>query len=252
MPSSDVNGFNKTMGLIVAFIGLPVCFIGLTGYIAIGRHGMGWIFLILALSGITIIAGGVQMFFQGRADAAKQREVLQAAKAGKAESQITKIITEWPIDDKTWADFCINEKHYRRGDNYIFFFMFLAIGSFILVASRGSGLLLAVCISGVIGLITVILRYNVAMKKVHTISGIEKKVIIGKRYIIMNGILYPINNERMTTHKIQLITTSIPAILEFTIYWPTRSGETFDELRIPVPDEAISNAKLVVNSFTSN
>lgn len=242
MAMQNHSGFNISMGIILSIIGLPVAFVGLSGVWHSGLSGMGWIFLPLFISGLFIVAGGLQMYFGGRTDAAKHKEVETAAVQGKAHLAIADVIATWDIDDATWKAFCKNERKYRRTDNIIFFFLFLGLGAFLLMGTRGAGLLLAASVSGSIGLIIVLIRYYSAIKKIHVQPDVPKQVMAGKRHIIMNAVLYPINTDDKVTRKVMLIQDSKPCILELTIYWRTRNGETFDEFRFPVPENAIDKA----------
>lgn len=249
MPAPNASGFNIAMGAVLAFMGVMVGFVGIMGMIGEGLSGIGWVMGGMAFGGVLMVVGGIQMFRDGRSDRTKQQEVSAAAKEGHAHAAIPDVLAEWPLDARTWNAFTINEKKYRNRDNIWFFVAFIFLGTLTLMLSRDSTFLLALSIAAVIGLITVIARRTVALQKLQVPSEMPRSVVVGRRHIILNGKLYPINADRMTTRKGRLIRDGEPAILELTLYWPTRNGETFDELRIPVPPDAIAQAEYVITQL---
>lgn len=249
MPAPNASGFNMALGIILLFLGVMVGFIGIMGVIGEGLNGIGWLMLLMGMGGVLMVVGGLQMVRDGNTDRKKQANAAQAARSGQALAVLPDILAEWVLDEQTWKDFCINEKKYRNQDNLWFFVAFLFLGTIVLMISRSSSFLLAISIVGAIGLITIYLRRTVALQKLHVPAGMPKQVVIGRRHILMNGKIYPINADRMTTRKVRVIEDSTPMLLELTLYWPTRNGETYDELRIPVPPPALEKAKLAANGI---
>lgn len=249
MPAPNASGFNIAMGGFMLLLGLLVGFIGIMGVIGEGLDGIGWLMLLMAIGGIFMVVGGLQMVRDGNADRKLQAATARATRSGQAHAVMPDILAEWVLDEQTWKDFCINEKKYRNQDNIWFFVAFLFLGTLVLLISRNSSFLPAISIVAAIGLITIYLRRSVALQKLHVPAGMPKQVVIGQRHILMNGKRYPINADRMTTRKVRVIEDSTPMLLELTLYWPTRNGETFDELRIPVPPSALEKAKLAANGL---
>lgn len=190
------------------------------------------------------------MYMQGRNDKKQQEAVLHAVQSGQLQEAIPDVLAHWSIDRDTWNAFCTNEKKYRKEDNIYFFIAFLVIGTIVLLLTRGASLFGGIFIAALIGGITVAARKKVALKKLQVAHGVPLFVTVGKRHVILNGILYPINTDRMRTGKVRLISDSTPIILEFTLYWPTRKGETFDEFRLPLPPDALAQAQAVLAYFT--
>lgn len=249
MSSPPANGFNKFMGAVVAFLGLIFSIIGLPGLVEEGFSGAGWIFLALLLSGGLMLFGGIQMIMQAQSDAKHQQAVEAAAKSGQVKTAIPDVMAHWNIDTPTWEAFKINEKKYRTSDNRYFLAAFLIVGTIILMFSRAAPIFIAAPIVLVIGIITITARKSVALKKLIVAPAVPLSVTVGRRQLIMNGVLYHLQSDRISTRKVRLLTEETPMILEFTQYWPTRRGETFDELRIPVPSYAQAEAQKVVDNF---
>ena len=114
--------------------------------------------------------------------------------------------------------------------------------------SRSASLPVAIIVTLIIGGIIVYIRRRLALAKLKPGKG-KKEVYITDYFAIMNGEQYYLMNEHRLTSKVILYEDTSPAILEFTIHWQTRNGVTFDELRLPVPPEAIPLAKEISINF---
>lgn len=253
MTSQDHKAqFNIVAGAIIAFMGLLFAPIGLTGVLSEGMSGIGIVLLGLFLSGLLMMLGGIYMILQGRSDIREAQEVKEHIKAGRSPVMEENILGKWDIDEETWNAFAINERKYRNSDNLWFFIAFVILGTLVIMTQRSSVFIYAFGISVVIALIMVTVRRGAALSKLRISAGAHKFVIFTHREIILNGKRYPINDGFMHAEKVQILPHETPPILEITLYWKTRGGNTFDELRIPIPPDAIDKAKHVATMLTPN
>jgi predicted permease len=252
MTSQDHKAqFNIVAGALVAFLGVLFTPIGMIGVYHEGLSGIGLVLLGLLLSALLMITGGVFMIIQGRNDINQAKEVKAKIKAGKSPVSEESILGQWDIDEATWEAFAVNERKYRNSDNLWFFIAFVMLGTLVVMTQRSSVFIYAFTITVAIALIMVFVRRGAALNKLRISHGAHKFVIITHTEIILNGKRYPINDGYMHAEKAQLLPNENPAILEITLYWRTRGGNTFDELRIPVPAHALEQAGQLTSKVIS-
>lgn len=244
------------MGILILFLGVLITPIGIIGLLNMTWDYIGLLILVFALSGVLLLVSGFNMIQTAR-DQIKKHKGIQASIAVAAKSETipstvngVPVKASWEIDETTWAQFHKNEIHYRNEDNIYFFIACMIIGTISIMVFRASNFLTAFIISAVVGLIIVFLRRRLALAKLDT-KAQKKQVVITDYMVVLNNQEYVLFSEDRQARKIKLIKNSTPIILEYTIYWPTRNGETFDELRIPVPPYAVEYAEDLVRNFKS-
>ncbi len=246
--------FGRTSGFIVLFMGILLTPIGISGLVGTPWSGISWVLLLLTLAGMLLIAGSVNMLRTANKQAKTQaalEKTLQIAKSTNTTPDMINgvpIHAHWDIDENTWNKFKQNEIKYRNDDNIYFFIAFVIIGTIGIIWNSGASITISLIIAIIMGIILVLIRRGLALSKLHT--GIHKKeVYISDYFVILNGEQYVLFSPNRQTSKVKLIETEEPVILEYTIHWPTRNGTTFDELRIPVPPNAIDSARTICNNF---
>ena len=246
------------IGGMLFMLGLVVLPIGLLGFLSTGITYIGIVLLALAVSGGLLLYSGVQQFKAARRKS-KDAQSLYAAAGGAGASASDRqqygesVLAEWTCDTATWQEFSKNEIQYRNSDNLYYFAAFTGLGTIALLIFRAANLFIAVAISTIMGGIVVLLRRTLSLKKLRVAQpGQERKVVIAKGFVMLNGHLFDLYAENRNTRKVQFLKDVSPAILEFTIEWKTRNGTTFDELRVPVPPEQYESVENLLIHFNNN
>jgi membrane protein implicated in regulation of membrane protease activity len=249
-------------GVMLLVLGLFVTPVGLLGFLSEGFSGIGMVLLILTISGLLIAYGGWQQIRASRTlqqDEQKLHQELNETAtpakviAGTPAAQTNKeVLAQWETDAHTWKAFVKNERNYRNSDNIYYFIGVVLLGTPFLMLARAVPWTGALVFSAVFGLLIVYLRRSLSLKKLQPRSGqVPGQVVIGKGYVVLNGHTFDLYSESRHTTRVQFLPDQQPAILEFTIAWITRKGRTFDELRVPVPQNQMEKAKEVVKYFNN-
>jgi hypothetical protein len=246
--------FTMVVGIVLTLVGSLISFVGIMALLNAPWAASSLIVLLLALAGILLLVSGISQISISRDLTSKQRQISESMNTKPADGVAHNTIynqpvrAHWKIDATTWDLFVKNEIKYRNEDGIYFSVAFFALGTVTLMLARSASLPVAIIVTLVIGAILVFIRRKLALAKLKPGIG-PKEVYITDYFAIMNGEQYYLFNDHRLTSKVVLIEDSAPAILEFTIHWPTRNGVTFDELRFPVPTEAIPLAKHICSNF---
>lgn len=250
-------GIQKMLGVILIFLGLMISMIGISGLLHTTWDFIGWVMLALTLSGILMLTGGLFSFMAAKDSIKVADEIQQTITSANAKNTIPtslnyqEVLAHWKIDNETWSQFKKNEIRYRNSDNIYFFIAFVLLGGLTIMINRGADWKIALLISVIMGSIIVAIRRNLALKKLTTTTS-QNEVYITRSFIVLNGDQYILFSENRKVSKVELIATGEPLILSYTVHWPTRNGTAFDELRIPVPENAITLAQKICDNFNLN
>lgn len=248
------SAFTTVVGIVLTAVGALITFVGGSALLSTTWDFIGILVLLLTLAGLLLLVSGISQLFIARDVNEKQHQIMDSLHTKPAEGDVHTSISNqpvrahWPIDEATWKLFAKNEIKYRNEDNIYFSIAFFALGTITIMLSRSASLPIAIIITLIIGSIIVYIRRKLALAKLKPGKG-KKEVYITDYFVIMNGEQYYLMNEHRLTSKVILYEDTSPAILEFTIHWQTRNGVTFDELRLPVPPEAIPKAKEISLNF---
>lgn len=159
----------------------------------------------------------------------------------------------WEYTAADWQAFARWEQKERKTNTLIEAFVLAVLGMLMIILSRGANWVVALVISTIIA--TIYYRFKVWL----TLRGIRQpdqekryRVKITADGVFVNGRYHAIQNQQRWRGKLILNEAVQPAVLEFTFHWNTRRGETFDEVRIPVPEGAIVQARALVKSWPGN
>ncbi|HRG29650.1 MAG TPA: hypothetical protein PLJ00_17250 [Chitinophagales bacterium] len=248
------SAFTTVVGIVLTAVGALITFVGGSALLSTTWDFIGILVLLLTLAGLLLLVSGISQLFIARDVKEKQHQIMESLHTKPAEGDVHTSISNqpvrahWPIDEATWKLFAKNEIKYRNEDNIYFSIAFFALGTITIMLSRSASLPIAIIITLIIGSIIVYIRRKLALAKLKPGKG-KKEVYITDYFVILNGEQYYLMNEHRLTSKVILYEDTSPAILEFTIHWQTRNGVTFDELRLPVPPEAIPLAKEISLNF---
>jgi len=243
-------------GIILIGLSVLILPLGIIGFFSSGFSYIGLIWLVFAISGGLLLYSGIASI-RSASKTKKDEAILKAAldpeSSGTEKEEIkATILADWKYDDETWEAFKQNEKSYRKEDNIYYFIGVVILGTIGLLIFRSANLFVAVAISAILGGIMVLLRSNLSLSKLKKTSGpYSQRAIIGEGYVLMNGHTFDLFDTGRYTSKVEFLPDENPPILEFTIKWMTRKGATFDELRVPVPNNKIEEAIQIVTHFKS-
>lgn len=247
----------------LGMIGLGVSIVGFSGALASDEmenwiRGVMW---VMAISGLFIAYGGFNMFIASRKKMSEidkdESELAQAVKkpvtiedavktireeAAKPFSEKNTLLAHWTYSDEEWKMFTKKEFNFRIREALVLWLLLTGIGTLLLSGYREMGYLAAfiTCFStgGVITLIRFIIAYNARNAN----SSKPGDVIISAKSILINGTYHILNDENKTLSKLELLKDETPQILEFTVIWNTRKGQTNEQIRVPVPSDKLTEA----------
>lgn len=262
--------------MIVAFwlfiIGVAVSIVGFSGALASDEmenwiRGVMW---LLAISGLFIIYGGFNMFIATRkkmSDIDKDEiELAQAVKNPATIEDAVKTIREesakpfpekntllahWNYTSAEWKEFTKKEFSFRLREALVVWVLIVGLGTWLLAGYRDMGHLAAfitsLCTGGLITLIRFIIAYNARKAN----SSKPGDVVISAKSILINGKYHILNDENKTLYKLELLKDENPQILEFSVEWNTRKGNTNEQVRVPVPADKLTEAGKLVEVFNN-
>ena len=248
--------FGYFAGGLCIFLGIIITVIGISGLKLIDFDFPGILFLMLLLSGLLLLFGGLQYILSS-----KKKEKLEKIlneenisiapnatqnKTPKVAGSIVK--GEWDIDEITWQQFIKNEKNYRNSDNIYFLIGFVILGTIAIILNRYAEWTTALLICLIAGVFLVLMRRSLGLNKIRSVRK-RKKVLITENFVRLNEFTFILFSENRMTSSIKFLDSEIPKILEFKIHWKTRNGSTYDELRVPVPPGQEETAKNICLNF---
>ena len=248
--------FGYFQGSIAIVMGVIIVPIGISGLFSMKFDYFSLVFILLSLSGLLLITGGIQAFISARKKEAFEKELKGLESSNQyitnAENVKTstgsEIIGSWDIDENTWQQFIKNEKKYRNQDNAYLLVGFILLGTITLVLNRNSSWTTALITCFFAGMFIVLIRRSMGLKKIQSIRR-KKQVLITERFVRLNEFTFILFSEDRMTSSVKFKESEIPKILEFKIHWKTRNGSTYDELRVPVPPSMEELAKKISYNF---
>lgn len=273
MANNTGQGISMALALFIAMLGFCCAIIGLSGALS-GDEMDNWIrgvLWVLAISGGMMVYGGVTMFFGSKKkieDTARdEKELTQAVKKPinidhaiqSVREQATKpfpdkntLLAHWTYSDEEWKIFTKKEFNISIREALVVWLMLVGIGTWLLSGYREMGHLAAFitcfCTGGLITFIRYIIAYNARKAN----SSKPGDVIISAKSILINGIYHTLNDEHKTLSKLELLNDENPKILEFTVIWNTRKGQTNEQVRVPVPSDKLTEAIKLVEVFNND
>ncbi len=245
-------GVGYATGALLIFAGMLTAPIGFIGFFSIGFQWMGLVMLVMGLSGSLLVYSGIRNI---SASAKMERELRAAEKkenstVNKTENRYNNVpqLFHWEFDADAWKQFMTSEKKYRNSDSIYLIIAGILLGTYSLIRNRHADIKTAVLLSAILIVVIAFLRRQLTLRALSTGKKINA-VTITDRFVRVNDQFFSLSSENRMLSKVRLITDGHPFILEFTISWQTRSGPTFDELRIPVPEEQKEDVLLYIEKL---
>lgn len=273
MANNTGQAISMALALFIAMLGFCCSIIGLSG--ALSGDGMeNWIrgvLWVLAISGGMMIYGGVTMFLGARkkiedtsrdekelAEAAKKTvnidDAIQSVRKQSAKPFPDKntLLAHWTYSDEEWKTFTKKEFNVSIREALLVWLLLVGIGTWLLAGYREMGHWAAFISSFSVGALITFIRFIIAYNARKANSSKPGDVIISAKSILINGTYHTLNDELKTLSKLELLKDETPQILEFTVIWNTRKGQTNEQVRVPVPSDKLTEAVKLVEIFNKD
>jgi len=152
------------------------------------------------------------------------------------------ILAKWQFSAQEWNRFLRFERKERKLSNNIESILILLLGGFLLRLGKGAGYGLAFGISGTIAVIYWVGKYYLNMGSFGAAKAVND-VIITPVAVIINGKYNVLRNDSIWLSKALVKNENGLDYLELTYDWSTRKGNTFEDLRIPIPAGKLADAE---------
>lgn len=163
--------------------------------------------------------------------------------------QLNKILDTWTFSNETWKKFIVIEKANKKEDNIYFGIGILVLCTPGLMLMRSTSFFTALLFSIPLALLIPWLRQLFSNPHLKSHTG-ESIVKIYPDYLIINNKKIDLYGKNKWLKDMKIIETSENfKLLEFTIEWSTRNGNTNDETRIPIPTNKIEKAKELIEFY---
>ncbi|HEX8694164.1 MAG TPA: hypothetical protein VF746_17210 [Longimicrobium sp.] len=241
------------MSVVIIWFGVLALALGAAG--AFADSEIWWVFALLGLSGVLMVYGGVTGIARWRravrAEAENTRAMLGAVSAvpGDTTGLPAPVLAHWTYEPGEWTAYAAREVAFRRREAAWVGLGVVALGTLLLGWTEGDWAL-AFGVSLVIGAAIGVGRWLVA-RSAHrsNLAAPRGDVIISPNAILMNGRYHVLQDENFTFGGVRYLEDERPPILEFTVTWPTRSGRTNEQYRVPVPRGREDEARALAAAF---
>lgn len=163
--------------------------------------------------------------------------------------QLNQILDTWTFSNEQWQKFINIEKKNKREDNIYFGIGILILSTPMLMILRDTNFMTSLLFTAPLAILIPWLRQQFGNPHLKNHIG-ESIVKIYPDYLIINDKKIDLYGKRKWIKNMKIIeTTSDFKLLEFTIEWNTRKGNTNDETRIPIPKNKEQKAKELIEFY---
>ena len=152
------------------------------------------------------------------------------------------ILVSWFYSDSEWKTFMMWEQKKRGSGTLVETAAIMVIGALMIHFLKGSDWFTALAISISIGLIYGIIKYMTKLSSIKLNDNKMPEVIITNVAIIVNGHMNRFYSNNLWLGKVTVNDAGAFNVLEITYCWNTRSGQSFDEIRVPIPKGSLKEA----------
>jgi hypothetical protein len=210
--------------------------------------------VILAFSGVFIYSGiknlndAKMMDREANLQLRTASTTLQASTKDNNQtiSDIT-ILAHWQYSNEEWKRFMKWERRRRKTSSTIEAVLLIVLGSLVLRSLRDASWTEAIGISGAFAVIYWIGKYYISMNSIG--KNRSNEVILTSRSVIINGKVNSFSDGLYWLEKIELIEEKDISVIEFVYAWNTRKGPSTEEIRIPIPNNKLAEAKEIIKLY---
>lgn len=260
MPVNSSNPLHAVAAGLVLYASVLTLPLGVVG--ALSATGpMRMVFVVMAAGGAGMLYGGVKMWKQWRLAVLVEREHQAAMRdavgappmehgtlappPGYALQSGELVLARWTYTADEWRAYTRAEWKRRVLEAAVVGVMLLLAGY---CAGRGggdegnammasAGIVAVLIAGGVLG------RAHLARKANESAPG---EAVITRSAILLNGKYHVLRNETYRFEGVRYDMEAKPPLLEFSVGWRTRQGQTGEKIRVPVPAGREAEAREVV------
>jgi hypothetical protein len=238
------NGALAT-SFLLAFCAIISLILGI-GMAASYPDEIWWAGLLLTLCGILVGYGSISSYRSSKKERKISDEQMSIIKrrartSEQGESKF-EVLTTWAYSISEWKAFMKWEQKERSSGTLMEAAILVGLGTLAIHFLKGEDWITAFTISIVVGLIYGIVKYIITMSSIKLDEKKLPEVIITNQSVIVNGHMNRFYGNNLWLGKVDIKETKAFNILEITYCWYTRRGETFDEIRIPIPKGSLKEA----------
>ena len=205
-----------------------------------------WIGLMLILCGLLVFFIAVNIYRSARKQkkvSAEQMAVIDEVKRGKSlDTFKIQILANWLYTVAEWKEFMKWEKRKNRSNTVIEAIILIIIAALGMHYWKEVEWGTAVIVSIVFGIIYSVIKYLLNLASIHLDENKMPEVIISNEAVIVNGHMNRFYGNNVWLGKVTVNDAGSFNVLEITYCWHTRSGQSFDEIRVPIPKGSLKEA----------
>lgn len=212
-----------------------------------------WLGLVLLICSVMMLYGGIQSLVAAKKEKKfsdmqqqlieKETRGLQNETMASANQPPEKIIlARWIYSTDEWQQFMAGEKKERKTSLIIEVVLIALLGGMLIHYSRSESWIISFAFSIPLALLIGLLRYKFTLSSVSLSGKKMPEVIITADAVMVNGHYNRFYGDNLWLGKVDVKDTGKMNILEITYCWNTRSGQSSEEIRVPVPKGKIREA----------
>jgi hypothetical protein len=157
------------------------------------------------------------------------------------------LLANWTYSAKEWEAFLKVERKVVFGESILLVALITGFGGWILHDDEDESWMFALTFSFIFSLIFVALKSYFKKGFINIKPGTQGvTALISRSSIVLNGKLFNLTSADRSLSKVEIIDKQGLSLVEFTYKWQTRSGATQDEIRLPVPEGRMEEARELV------
>jgi hypothetical protein len=205
-----------------------------------------WAGLLLLLCSVLVGYGSFTSYRSSRKEKQISDEQMQAIQRKIKQADNTngkfEVLTTWAYSQAEWKAFMKWEQGERSSGTLMEVAIIIGLGTLAIHFLKGADWVTSFTISIVMGIIYGGIKYIITMSSIKLDENKMPEVIITNQSVIVNGHMNRFYGNNLWLGKVSIKEVKAFNILEFTYCWSTRSGETYDEIRVPIPKGNLKEA----------
>lgn len=216
--------------------------------------------VILAFSGVFIYSGiknlrnaklmdkdaSLQLVKANTALNVSSNESESRANQNQLENDII-ILARWQYSKEEWSRFMKWERSRRKTSSTVEAVLLIIFGSLMLRNLRDASWMEAIGISTAFAVVYWLGKYYLSMNSIGKKKSNE--VIITSRSVIINGKVNSFRDGLYWLNKVELLEEKDISVVQFEYGWNTRKGPSSEQIRVPVPNNKIHEARELIRQY---
>lgn len=244
----DQQSFKQTSRITsIIYLLLAILLLPMSIMVVISADGLVLLGgLVMLLTGISCLVAFIRGFSQRAEITAIEQKHIQVSQS----PVLPEDAVSWQLNTTEWNHFLNTEKARRTKGLLFESGLIIIVGSVILIFSRPVNFQMSLFFSFPIAVIYYLIKYRTLVSKLPKI-GDAVRIIITPESAAFNQTIYPLNTSGMRVAAAKFIKTQSDLLLEVRYEWKLRKGGfAFEEIRIPVPQDAVQAAERAIELLT--